>query len=468
MKFVSLTHPHKADIMHHVFLIFPTYAFPKALDDLWVNNLFDRGDVYALNENGVGLHIIYMCATAILYFALVILIDEKVFSTLFARKTLTTGVPAPAEGDTADTEDEDVVEERRKVQEMPPSEDIALLLKDLTKVYRTNGVMAVDHLNLHIAKGECFGLLGINGAGKTTTFGMLTGELAMSEGSAYLHGIDIQKQLKKVQQMMGYCPQYDGLVGTLTGREMLRMFARLRGVPGHQVEKVVRSSITNLNLYQWADKLCGTYSGGNKRKLSTAVALIGNPKVIFLDEPTSGMDVGARRHLWNTLTGVLETGRSIVLTSHSMEECEALCTKLVIMVNGKFKCVGSLQHLKSRFGQGYVVMLKVDVGSQTIRRNRPPGAVCPMVKVKQFMTHTFSTGADVMEERTGFLQYHIKSSSARLSELFGIFEGNKVALNIVDYSVSQTTLDQIFVKFAKEQHDEDRIKERVCFSCLCF
>ena len=155
-----------------------------------------------------------------------------------------------------------------------------------------------------------------------------------------------------------------------------------------------------------------------------------------------------------------------------MEECEALCTKLVIMVNGKFKCIGSLQHLKSRFGQGYVVMLKVDVGggSNTIQRNQPvrPPDLDPMVAVKDFMERTFSAGADLMEERQGFLQYHIKNTSARLSELFGIFEGNKESLNIVDYSVSQTTLDQIFVKFAKDQHGEERVKKRICLSCLCF
>ena len=173
----------------------------------------------------------------------------------------------------------------------------------------------------------------------------------MTEGNAYIHGYNLKSQLKKVQQLIGYCPQFDALVETLTGREMLRMFAQLRGIRGSKVNEIVDNAIDSLDLKQYADKLCGNYSGGNKRKLSTAMALVGNPAVMFLDEPSSGMDPITRRNLWDTLSDVVASGKSIVLTSHSMEECEALCTRLVIMVNGKFKCIGSIQHLKSRFGQ---------------------------------------------------------------------------------------------------------------------
>ena len=157
--------------------------------------------------------------------------------------------------------------------------------------------------------------------------------------------------------------------------------------------------------------------------------------------------------------------RSVILTTHSMEECEALCTKLVIMVNGKFKCVGSLQHLKSRFGKGYVVMLKIE--STVMEDPVKPEDPCQLERVKEFMRMSFS-GSEIIEEHQGFLQYHIGSSSTRLSEMFGILEENAASLNIVDYSVSQTTLDQIFVKFAKEQHSEERVRKRVCLSCMCF
>ena len=182
-----------------------------------------------------------------------------------------------------------------------------------------------------------------------------------------------------------------------------------------------------------------------------------------------------------------------MLTSHSMEECEALCTKIGIMVNGKFKCLGSLQHLKSRFGQGYVVMLKVTPPApgntpESTQKNTPknspgntseniplnaPGNIpvnTPMnasiVRVKEFMSKVFSS-ADVIEEHQGFLKYHVGNNSSRLSELFGALEENSSRLNIVDYSVSQTTLDQIFVKFAKEQHDQERVNGNRRFCCCC-
>ena len=212
--------------------------------------------------------------------------------------------------------------------------------------------------------------------------------------------------------------------------------------------------------------------GGNKRKLSTAIALVGNPPVVFLDEPTSGMDPGARRHLWNTLSDILKSGKSIVLTSHSMEECEALCTRLVIMVNGKFKCVGSVQHLKSRFGQGYTVMLKISSNNNSSVKGNTNAAymqdntVHPIQNVKGFMEHHFP-GALLMEEHQGLLQYQIVDQSARLSQIFGILESNTETLGIIDYSVCQTSLEQVFINFAKFQHAEDRIKRNTC-SCSCF
>ena len=171
------------------------------------------------------------------------------------------------------------------------------------------------------------------------------------------------------------------------------MFARLRGIPERQIKEVVEIEITRLDLKKHAHKKCGTYryvvlailspsslppsflslslslcmselhtsidncSGGNKRKLSTAIALVGNPPIVLLDEPTTGMDPTTRRYLWDVVIGVIKEGRSVVLTSHSMEECEALCTRLAIMVNGSFKCLGSIQHLKNKWGFALILQL---------------------------------------------------------------------------------------------------------------
>ncbi|XP_013927416.1 PREDICTED: ATP-binding cassette sub-family A member 3-like [Thamnophis sirtalis] len=144
----------------------------------------------------------------------------------------------------------------------------------------------------------------------------------------------------------------------MTGRETLSMYARLRGIPERYIGSCVENMLRGLLLEPYANKLIRTYSGGNKRKLSAGISLIGGPPVVFLDEPSTGMDPVARRLLWDAVARTRECGKSIISTSHSMEECEALCTRLAIMVNGQFKCLGSPQHLKSKFGSGYTLLAK--------------------------------------------------------------------------------------------------------------
>ena len=177
---------------------------------------------------------------------------------------------------------------------------------------------------------------------------MLTGDVRITSGKAKIMNYDVEKSLDNARKHYGYCPQDDGIDPLLNSYEQLELYGRLRGLSKQDVAISSKYLITALGLTRYATKRCGTYSGGNKRKLSTAVALIGNPDVVFLDEPTSGMDPGARRQLWKLIINITHMGKSVILTSHSMEECEALCTRLAIMVNGNFTCLGSLQHLKNR------------------------------------------------------------------------------------------------------------------------
>ena len=233
----------------------------------------------------------------------------------------------------------------------------ALVAKDMTKYY--GSLRAVNNISFHVEKNECFGLLGVNGAGKTTTFGMLTGDFLMTAGNSYIENSDVRSQLQAYQEYIGYCPQFDALVDTLTGREMLSLFCGLRGVPTDRVKIMINFMTTMADLKPHIDKLTKSYSGGNKRKLSLAIAMIGNPPVLFLDEPTAGVDPGARRKIWATLNQAQkELNSSVVLTSHSMDECEALCHRLVIMFRGTFRCLGSSQQIKSRYGQGFTVLIK--------------------------------------------------------------------------------------------------------------
>ncbi|CAG2182537.1 unnamed protein product, partial [Oppiella nova] len=182
----------------------------------------------------------------------------------------------------------------------------------MTKTY--GNFTAVDHISYGVKRGECFGLLGVNGAGKTTTFKMITGDETISSGDIYVNGCNVKSSIQEVQRQIGYCPQFDGLLEQLTGRETLILFCRLRGIKEYDIERHIQEISKLLYFDMHLNKLVKNYSGGTKRKLSTAVALLGNPSVSFLDEPTTGVDPVARRCLWDALTKKLSEGRSIVLT----------------------------------------------------------------------------------------------------------------------------------------------------------
>ncbi|XP_054706743.1 phospholipid-transporting ATPase ABCA3-like [Uloborus diversus] len=319
----------------------------------------------------------------------------------------------------------------------------ALLVFDLTKAY--NNFYAVDHLTFAINKEECFGLLGVNGAGKTTTFKMLTGDCFPDEGNAFSDGISLINNLKKFQSLIGYCPQFDAIIDRLTGRETITLFARLRGMCGVGMVEAVNKLIKMTDLTEHADKQTTLYSGGNKRKLSIALALIGSPSLILLDEPTSGVDPVSRRKIWNILSQARKcTGAAIILTTHSMEESEALCGRLAIMVNGRFKCLGSTQQLKTKYGQGYSIMIKV-------KKDIIDDAAA-VTEIKNFVKDNLE-GADLKDYHQGMLQYHVDDPNATLSQLFKFMDTMKSRFDLEDYLISDTSLEQIFLTFAKSQRE---------------
>uniref|UniRef100_A0A671T8I6 ABC transporter domain-containing protein n=1 Tax=Sinocyclocheilus anshuiensis TaxID=1608454 RepID=A0A671T8I6_9TELE len=319
------------------------------------------------------------------------------------------------------------------------------------KVYSGwQSLLAVDRLSLAVGKGECFGLLGFNGAGKTTTFKMLTGDESITSGDAFIDGYSILQDVKKVQQRIGYCPQFDAVLDHMTGQETLSMYARLRGIPEKYVTACVENVLRSLLLEPHADKLVRSFSGGNKRKLSAGMALIGGPPVIFLDEPSTGMDPVARRLLWDAITRTRESGKAVIITSHSMEECEALCTRLAVMVNGQFKCLGSPQHLKSKFGSGYTLLAKVRVETELEEMD--------LQLFKDFIESTFP-GSLLKDEHQGMVHYHLTDKTLTWAQVFGVLETAKEKYSIEDYCVSQISLEQVFLSFAQFQHCAEACRE---------
>lgn len=432
------------DILKSVLLIFPHFCLGRGLIDMVKNQAMadalerfgENRFVSPMSWDLVGRNLFAMAVEGLVFFIITLLIQYRFF---IKPRPVTAKLPPVID------EDEDVARERQRIINEGGRSDI-LEIKGLTKIYRTKRKPAVDRLCVGIPPGECFGLLGVNGAGKTTTFKMLTGDTDVTAGEAFLKGHSILSNMQEVHQNMGYCPQFDAINELLTGREHLELYALLRGVPEKEVCKVAEWAVRKLGLVKYSEKCAGDYSGGNRRKLSTAIALIGGPPVVFLDEPTTGMDPKARRFLWNCALSIIKEGRSVVLTSHSMEECEALCTRMAIMVNGKFRCLGSVQHLKNKFGDGYTIVVRI-------------GGSNPDLKpVEDFFSHAFP-GSMLKEKHRGMLQYQLRSSHSSLARIFSILSKNKKKLHIEDYSVSQTTLDQVFVNFAKDQSDDDHLKD---------
>ncbi|EHH31333.1 hypothetical protein EGK_12384, partial [Macaca mulatta] len=452
--------------LDHVFLVLPNHCLGMAVSSFYENyetrryctssevaahyckkyNIQYQENFYAWSAPGVGRFVASMAASGCAYLILLFLIENNLLQRLrgilcaFRRRwTLTelyTRMPVLPE-------DQDVADERTRI--LAPSPDsllhTPLIIKELSKVYEQRvPLLAVDRISLAVQKGECFGLLGFNGAGKTTTFKMLTGEESLTSGDAFVGGHRISSDVGKVRQRIGYCPQFDALLDHMTGREMLVMYARLRGIPERHIGACVENTLRGLLLEPHANKLVRTYSGGNKRKLSTGIALIGEPAVIFLDEPSTGMDPVARRLLWDTVARARESGKAIVITSHSMEECEALCTRLAIMVQGQFKCLGSPQHLKSKFGSGYSLRAKV----------HSEGQQEALEDFKAFVDLTFP-GSILEDEHQGMVHYHLPGRDLSWAKVFGILEKAKEKYSVDDYSVSQISLEHVFLSFAHLQ-----------------
>ena len=196
---------------------------------------------------------------------------------------------------------------------------------------------------------------------------VLTAEFPPTSGDATLAGFSVSREPEKTRRRVGYCPQFDAHFTNMTGREHVELYASIKGVPSDMVKEASAMKLAEVGLSEEdSDRLSAGYSGGMKRRLSLACATIGQPQIVFLDECSTGVDPVARREIWQMISDIVTGGNvppeertSVILTTHSMEECEALCPRIAIMAGGKLRCLGSAQRLKSKFGQGYQVEMKI-------------------------------------------------------------------------------------------------------------
>jgi ABC-2 type transport system ATP-binding protein len=225
----------------------------------------------------------------------------------------------------------------------------AVVCRALTR--RFGAALAVDHVDLDVATGETFGLLGRNGAGKTTLIKMLTTLLPPSSGTAEVAGFDVARQASRVRRSIGYVPQALSADGDLTGFENLLIFARLYDIPAREQRARIAAALAFMDLSEDADRLVKHYSGGMIRRLEIAQSTLHRPLVLFLDEPTVGLDPLARDAVWGQLARLRrEFGTTIVLTTHHLEEAEQLCERLALLYQGRVSIVGTPDGLKQGLG----------------------------------------------------------------------------------------------------------------------
>jgi ABC-type multidrug transport system ATPase subunit len=308
------------------------------------------------------------------------------------------------------------------------------------------GKVAVRDASFGVAKGSILGLLGPNGAGKTTLIKCISGlnETVLDAGDAFVNKVSVTTDLDHARREMGVCPQFDAFVGVLSPRQLLTSFARIRGVPEVKVEHLVNTFLKDLTLMPKADTIGLKLSGGNKRKLSIGLATIANPPAIFLDEPTTGIDPATRHDIWNFLLhGSTVENRGAVITTHSMEEADMLCSRLAIMVQSSIRTSGTPEKLKERYGGGLVVTLAVDTTKVSEPRSHAESIVQSM--------HGLSMIYDDVRSNSHLFKFVLPTTIA-WSHMFGVL--NK-AENLLDFSISQRSLEDVFVQLASLQHTSD-------------
>ncbi|XP_074567442.1 ABC transporter A family member 2-like [Curcuma longa] len=384
----------------------------------------------------------------------------------------------PPSDDSAST-DEDVLEEETAVKQQAANGDVdpqvAVQIRGLTKTYAgTNKIScckcqrsppyhAVKGIWVNFAKDQLFCLLGPNGAGKTTVINCLTGITPVTGGDALIYGYSVRTSsgMSSIRRMIGVCPQFDILWDELSGKEHMHLFASIKGLPPSTIKSVAEKSLAEVKLTAAASVRSGSYSGGMKRRLSVAIALIGDPKMVFLDEPTTGMDPITRRHVWDIIEAA-KKGRAIVLTTHSMEEADILSDRIAIMAKGKLRCIGTSIRLKSRFGTGYIANVSFHSSSlgQTPNVHGDTPANGPHFElVKQFFKDRLDV--DPKEESKSFLTFIIPHKKEELlTNFFAELQDRESEFCISDIQLGLTTLEEVFLNIAKQAELESSAAER--------
>lgn len=304
-----------------------------------------------------------------------------------------------------------------------PEGSAAIVARGLTKVY--GRLVAVDHVDLDVGEGEVFALLGPNGAGKTTTVGMLTTLLRPTEGTAIVGGYDVVREPDMVRRVIGVVPQEYTADEDLSGWENLMFMASLYGIPRDEARRRAAELLEMVELSRFARVKVESYSGGMRRRLELAMGLINSPRILFLDEPTLGLDVQTRAAIWSYIRRLKdEYGMTILFTTHYMEEADLYATRIAIMDRGRIVKVGTPRELKDSIG-GDVVTLNVD----------------SMAAAKEVLR---SAGIDA-REYDGSLVFKLRDASTALPEILRALMGSGIQVRRME--VSEPTMDEVYLEY---------------------
>ena len=411
------------------------------------SNITYPGSIYAY-----GGPILILCLQIMLLSLLLVLADRDLSLPVIFRQQHNGGM------DEAGLAPHEAISE--EVVRVKQSESDLLRLLHVSKSFKST--VAVDDVSLGLGQGEILALLGPNGAGKTTIVNMIRGEFKPDSGNIFLKGVDVHKNTRLAQRYLGVCPQFDAL-DLMTARQHLEFYARIKGVKN--VKGAVNSVMAKVGLTPHASKPASKLSGGNKRKLSLGIALMGNPDVLLLDEPSSSMDAAAKRAMWKILADIAP-GRSLLLTTHSMEEADALATRAAI-VSRRLLAIGTTQVLRQKYSNLYHVQL--------VLRSAPSSSPEEMQAVEQWIRKQFNgvtfegenlggqikfmiqnnpvtTTADIENSPKTTIQPALKETDNRsiIAQLIESLETNKEILGLTDFSIGAPTLEQVFLNVVKD------------------
>ena len=533
----------KAEILSYIFRIVPSFCFSYGYNVLLNEETlkyngyhFDLFDLEYIKSD-----FIYLGVESIFYLLILALFEnsKKIFVFCYTNKKKNINVNNIEINNNNDNindnnncsipenvNDSYVKKEIKKAKDPNNKEKYAIKIINLIKTfyggpfgfkifnYCFKSTKAVRDISFCLEYGECFGFLGINGAGKTTTFKCLSNEILPTSGNIFIDNKNINKDFDNIRSLIGYCPQFDAIFDFLTVYENLEFYGIIKGAKKEKLKEIINALIEEMNLLVFKNKIAGTLSGGNKRKLSVAIALICNPPIILLDEPSTGMDPEARRFMWGVIHRVsINLKKStIIMTTHSMEEAETLCKRIGILVDGQFKCLSTSDEIKEKYGYGYEINLQIskpdtnklyeiynvcddDKNKEVsinclerdlelyklnkyydqIQKDKLGGKILEEFEIYgkmnfnkillwiYYLNHFFNIVNIILDffpevfcidySDNNYVITIKKEEDKSIGFLFGLIEDNKHKYNIEQYDLKLTSLEQIFNKFAREKEN---------------